>query len=129
MKVTRLLFRILMLTKYHFIFQGMFQKIVLKISEVQTVQSITNYYTENWLHHKYFLQVLLKFLKLLWVLCGETNSKVACLNFCILQFCWKLYHSIIGMFQKVVLLKISKNSILTGNASLQHTGILLKTNS
>ena len=55
--------------------------------------------------------------------CGETNSKVAC------EICRKLYHSIFGMFWKIVLLEISKNSFLTGVATLQRTGAVLKTNS
>ena len=45
--------------------------------------------------------------------CGETTSKVASSNVCIRQLCKKLCQSIIGMLQKVVLLEILKNPLLT----------------
>ena len=49
--------------------------------------------------------------------CGETTKKVAC-EISTLYNCQKLYHSIIDMFQKVVLPEILKNSLLTRVESL-----------
>ena len=61
--------------------------------------------------------------------CGETTSEVVCEISAFYNFLEISITSIIGIFRKVVFLKILKNSLLTIVTSLKHTGILLKANS